>query len=137
MAGYTIRMLDQIPDISGDYPGEMRMSAAGDLGNEQVAFMWRRMPAETGGKGSYGHRHKTVEEIYFVIEGTIQFKLEDEIVVLTTTTMIRSPMARGPMVFAAIEAYRLTNQDKYADIAGHLSAWFFGLLMMQVKLCIH
>ncbi len=31
-----------------------------------------------------------------------------------------------PMVFAAIEAYRLTNQDKYADIAGHLSAWFFG-----------
>jgi hypothetical protein len=31
-----------------------------------------------------------------------------------------------PMVFAAIEAYRLTNQDKYADIAGHLSAWFLG-----------
>ncbi|MEP6927453.1 MAG: hypothetical protein ABI834_07445 [Ginsengibacter sp.] len=31
-----------------------------------------------------------------------------------------------PMVFAAIEAYRLTQQDKYADIAGHLSAWFLG-----------
>ena len=31
-----------------------------------------------------------------------------------------------PMVFAAIEAYRLTGQDKYADIAGHLSAWFLG-----------
>jgi len=31
-----------------------------------------------------------------------------------------------PMVFAAIEAYRLTNQDKYADMAGHLAAWFLG-----------
>jgi hypothetical protein len=31
-----------------------------------------------------------------------------------------------PMVFAAIEAYRLTNQEKYADIAGHLAAWFLG-----------
>ena len=31
-----------------------------------------------------------------------------------------------PMVFAAIEAYRLTGNDKYADIAGHLSAWFLG-----------
>jgi hypothetical protein len=31
-----------------------------------------------------------------------------------------------PMVFAAIEAYRLTSQDKYADMAGHLAAWFLG-----------
>jgi len=31
-----------------------------------------------------------------------------------------------PMVFAAIEAYKITNQDKYADLAGHLCAWFLG-----------
>jgi hypothetical protein len=31
-----------------------------------------------------------------------------------------------PMVFAAIEAYRLTNQPKYADMAGRLAAWFLG-----------
>ncbi len=31
-----------------------------------------------------------------------------------------------PMVSAAVEAYRLTNQAKYADIAGHLAAWFLG-----------
>ncbi len=31
-----------------------------------------------------------------------------------------------PMVFAAAEAFRLTGQSKYADIAGHLAAWFFG-----------
>jgi len=31
-----------------------------------------------------------------------------------------------PMVFAAVEAYRETGLDKYADLAGHLSAWFLG-----------
>lgn len=30
------------------------------------------------------------------------------------------------MVFAATEAFRLTGQKKYADIAGHLAAWFLG-----------
>lgn len=31
-----------------------------------------------------------------------------------------------PLVFAAIEAFKTTGQNKYADLAGHLSAWFFG-----------
>jgi hypothetical protein len=31
-----------------------------------------------------------------------------------------------PMVTAATEAYRVTKDDKYADLAGHLAAWFFG-----------
>ena len=89
MAAYTVRKLEEIPDISGDYPGEMRMTAAADLGNEQLAFMWRRMPAQTGGKGSYGHRHKDDEEIYLVIDGTVQFKLEDEILDLGPGSVVR------------------------------------------------
>lgn len=31
-----------------------------------------------------------------------------------------------PMIFGAIEAYKITTQEKYADIAGHLAAWFLG-----------
>ena len=89
MPGYSVSKVEEIPDVSGDYPGEMRMSAAADLGNEQLAFMWRRMPPQTGGKGSYGHRHRTDEEIYFVIEGTVQFKLEDEILDLGPGTVVR------------------------------------------------
>jgi mannose-6-phosphate isomerase-like protein (cupin superfamily) len=77
---WTIKTLEEIPDVLGDYPGEMRMSAASELGTEQVGFTWRRMPAQTGGKGSYGHRHKTQEEVYFVASGTLQFKLEDEVI---------------------------------------------------------
>ena len=89
MADWTIRKLEEIPDVLGDYPGEMRMSAAGDLGNEQVAFSWRRMPAKTGGKGSYGHRHKIAEEIYFVVSGTLQFKIEDDVMDAGEGTVIR------------------------------------------------
>jgi hypothetical protein len=43
---------------------------------EQVAFTHRAMPAQSGGKGGYGHRHKTQEEIYFVVRGTVQFSAE-------------------------------------------------------------
>ena len=31
-----------------------------------------------------------------------------------------------PMVFASIKAYQLTNDEKYADLAGHLASWFLG-----------
>ena len=48
-----------------------------------------RMPAKSGGKGSYGHRHKTQEEIYFVISGTLQFKLEEEIVDVGVGSAVR------------------------------------------------
>jgi mannose-6-phosphate isomerase-like protein (cupin superfamily) len=89
VAGWTIRKLEDLPDVLGDYPGEMRMTAAGDLGCEQVSFTWRRMPAQTGGKGSYGHRHKTQEEIYFVASGSLQFKLEDEVIDLGEGTVVR------------------------------------------------
>ena len=91
MADWTIRKLEEIPDVLGDYPGEMRMSAVSDLGLEQVGFTWRRMPAQSGGKGSYGHRHKTQEEVYFVVSGTLEFKLEGEVVELGPGTVVRVP----------------------------------------------
>ena len=89
MADYTVATLEEIPDVSGDYPGEMRMSAAAELGNEQLAFTWRRMPAQTGGKGAYGHRHRNDEEIYFIFGGTVEFKLGDEVLELGPGTVVR------------------------------------------------
>jgi mannose-6-phosphate isomerase-like protein (cupin superfamily) len=128
MAGYTVRRLDEIPDVLGDYPGEMRMSAAADLGNEQVAFTWRRMPAQTGGKGSYGHRHKEDEEIYFVAEGTLQFKLDDEIldlgpgtVVRCAPEVVRSVWNEGPDVVVIIVGRR--SNDPSADVEQVADFW--------------
>jgi mannose-6-phosphate isomerase-like protein (cupin superfamily) len=47
------------------------------------------MPPGTGGKGSYGHRHKTQEEIYLVLSGRLEFKLESEVVELGPLTAVR------------------------------------------------
>lgn len=89
MSDYTIRRLTDVPDAFGDkYPGEMRF-LTGELGTTQVAVTHRRMPPQTGGKGGYGHRHKTQEEIYFVISGQLQFKLGDDLVDVEGPTAVR------------------------------------------------
>ena len=89
MTDYTIRKLDDVPDaFGGEYPGTMRYLTE-PLGNTQVAFTHRVMPPQSGGKGSYGHRHKTQEEIYYVISGSLQFKLGDEIVDVDAGTAVR------------------------------------------------
>lgn len=90
MADYTIKRLGKVDDVLGDYPGEMRMMTSA-LDADQVAFTFRRMPQHTGGKGSYGHRHKTQEEIYFVASGKLQFKLADEVFDLEQGTVVRVP----------------------------------------------
>ena len=61
------------------YPGAMRFLTEA-LDARQVALTHRLMPARSGGKGGYGHRHRTQEEIYYVISGTLQFKVDDEVV---------------------------------------------------------
>jgi mannose-6-phosphate isomerase-like protein (cupin superfamily) len=90
VSDYTVRRLEDVDDVLGDYPGEMRMMTEA-LGAEQVAFTYRRMPQHTGGKGSYGHRHKEQEEIYFVASGKLQFKLGDEVIELERGSAIRVP----------------------------------------------
>lgn len=89
MSDYTIRALADVPDAFGDsYPGEMRFMAP-ELGTEQVAVTHRRMPPRTGGKGGYGHRHRTQEEVYLVLAGTLQFKLDDEVVDVAAPAAVR------------------------------------------------
>src|SRR5262245_15694198 len=90
MADYTVVRLEEVDDVLGDYPGEMRLLTSG-LEAEQVAFTYRRMPQFTGGKGSYGHRHKTQEEVYFVASGKLQFKLGDEVIELGPGSAVRVP----------------------------------------------
>ncbi len=88
MANYTITACSEAENVLGDYPGEMRF-LTGKLGSEQLAFTYRRMPQHTGGKGGYGHRHRTQEEIYYVISGRLQFKLEDDVVDVGAGTAVR------------------------------------------------
>lgn len=90
MSDYTITAREQATDYMAEFPryGEMR-AYAGALGAEQIAFTWRQMPPGTGGRGSYGHRHVTQEEIYFVISGTVTFKVGDDVFEAGPGTAVR------------------------------------------------
>ena len=90
MSGYAIVTSDDAPDMMAQYEGfgEMRFFAE-PLAAEQVAFTWRLMPSGSGGKGSYGHRHRDQEEIYFIVRGKLEFKLGDEVVEVGPRTAVR------------------------------------------------
>lgn len=90
MSDYTITRLEDVEDVLGDYPGEMRFLTDA-LGNEQVAITHRRMPAQTGGKGGYGHFHKVQEEVLFVFSGELEVKLGDDVHTVGPGTAVRVP----------------------------------------------
>ncbi len=77
---YSIAAREDAEDYMKDYPGfgELR-SFGGAVDSDQMAFSWRLMPSGTGGRGSYGHKHATQEEIVFVVSGTVTFKIGDDV----------------------------------------------------------
>jgi mannose-6-phosphate isomerase-like protein (cupin superfamily) len=77
--GYTVCEIAEAADaFEGKYPGAMRF-LSGPLETEQISITYREMPPGSGGKGGYGHHHKTQEEIYLVVSGRLEFKLGDEV----------------------------------------------------------
>jgi mannose-6-phosphate isomerase-like protein (cupin superfamily) len=88
--GYSIAAREQALDFMAEYPGYGEQRWYSDaLGSEQVSFSWRRMPPDTGGRGSYGHRHPGLEEVYFVISGTVTFKVGDDLFEAGPQTAVR------------------------------------------------
>jgi mannose-6-phosphate isomerase-like protein (cupin superfamily) len=89
MSQYTVRAVAEVPDVfGGSYPGAMRFMTE-PLEARQVALTHRLMPPSSGGKGSSGHRHKRQEEIYYVVSGTLQFKLEDDVIDVPAGSAVR------------------------------------------------
>jgi uncharacterized cupin superfamily protein len=87
---YTVANREEAVDFMAEYPeyGEMRWYSDA-LGTEQVSFSWRRMAPGTGGRGSYGHCHPGQEEVYFVISGTVTFKVNEDVFEAGPQTAVR------------------------------------------------
>ena len=97
-SGYSIARREDALDFMAQYPGYGEQRWYSDaLGTERVSFSWRHMPPGTGGRGSYGHRHPGQEEVYFVISGTVTFKVGDDV------------FEAGPQT-----AVRMTGEDFYS-----------------------
>lgn len=90
MSNYTIVNFDDVENsfAKRGWPGEMK-HLKDPLNTEQVAVTYRKMPPQSGGKGGYGHKHKTQEELFIVLSGTLQFKLDDEVVDVPAKSAVR------------------------------------------------
>jgi uncharacterized cupin superfamily protein len=83
---YTLMRAGEAPDFSGDAPGAF-LGYGRPMGSEQLALNIRVIePGMTSGPpGSdpaWGHAHKTIEELYLVIEGELTMKLGDDVLTL-------------------------------------------------------
>jgi uncharacterized cupin superfamily protein len=108
-SGYSIAGREDALDFMARWPeyGEQRWYSDA-LGTEQVSFSWRRMLPRTGGRGSYGHHHPGQEEVYFVISGTVTFKVGDAVFEAGPQTAVR---------MTGEEAYSLHNDtDAEAEL---------------------
>ena len=89
-SGYSIAVREDALDFMAEWPGYGEQRWYSDaLGTEQVSFSWRRMLPATGGRGSYGHCHPGQEEIFFVIAGTVTFKVGDDVFEAGPQTAVR------------------------------------------------
>jgi mannose-6-phosphate isomerase-like protein (cupin superfamily) len=87
---YSVAHREHALDFMDGWPeyGEQRWYSDA-LATEQVSFSWRRMLPGTGGRGSNGHRHPGQEEVYFVISGTVTFKIDDDVFEAGPQTAVR------------------------------------------------
>jgi mannose-6-phosphate isomerase-like protein (cupin superfamily) len=91
MAGYTKLNLrqdveDQAPNFGLEGKIEARMARV-PLELEHSGVSYQRLAP--GFRMPFGHRHKTQEEIYIVISGSMRAKLEDEVVELKPYDALR------------------------------------------------
>ena len=86
MSGYTVLRAGEAPDYTGEAPGAF-LGYARPMGSTQLGVNIRVLAPHTehkppGAPDGFGHSHRTIEEIYFVLEGELAVKLGDDVVTL-------------------------------------------------------
>jgi len=90
MASYTLVNLKEVEDQAPNFglaPNIEARMARVPLELEHSGISYQRIAPNF--RIPFGHRHKTQEEIYVVVSGSIRVKLEDEIVELKQWDAIR------------------------------------------------
>ena len=76
----------EAPDYTGDAPGAFR-GYARPMGSEQLGVNLRVLEpgmahVPPGADPALGHSHRTIEEVYFVVDGELTIKLVDDVLTL-------------------------------------------------------
>jgi uncharacterized cupin superfamily protein len=111
VSDYTVLRAADAPDYTGDAPGAFR-GYARPMGSEQLAVNLRVLEpgmahVPPGEDPALGHSHRTIEEIYFVVDGELTIKLADDVLTLGPRDAVRIPA----------DTPRATRNDSAAETA--------------------
>jgi uncharacterized cupin superfamily protein len=111
VSDYTVLRAADAPDYTGDAPGAF-YGYARPMGSEQLGVNLRVLEpgmahVPPGQDPTRGHSHRTIEEIYFVVEGELTIKLGEDVLTLGPRDAVRIP-AQTP---------RATRNDSDAEAA--------------------
>lgn len=133
MSDYSIVRASEAPDYTGDAPGAF-LGYGRPGGAEQIAFNVRVLAPHTrhsppGTDPSAGHSHRTIEELYFVIDGEIEIKLGEDLTTLRPRDAVRiSPST--PRAFrnnsdrdAIVAMCSVRVEDPHAEAQWHEGFW--------------
>ena len=95
MSEYTVMRAAEAPDYTGDAPGAF-LGYARPMGSEQLGVNLRVLAPGTahvppGEDPALGHSHRTIEEVYFVVDGDVTVKLGDDVLTLGPRDAVRIP----------------------------------------------
>jgi uncharacterized cupin superfamily protein len=95
VSDYTVMRAAEAPDYTGDAPGAF-LGYARPMGSEQLGVNLRVLAPGTahvppGEDPGLGHSHRTIEELYFVVDGEVTVKLGDDVLTLGPRDAVRIP----------------------------------------------
>jgi mannose-6-phosphate isomerase-like protein (cupin superfamily) len=133
MSEYSVMRADDAPDYTGDAPGAF-IGYGRPMGSTQLGFNVRVLEpgmahVPPGGDPTQGHSHKTIEEIYLVLEGEITMKVAGDVITLGPRDAVflppQTPRATrndgdAPAVFAMVST---KVEDPMAETNAHHDFW--------------
>jgi mannose-6-phosphate isomerase-like protein (cupin superfamily) len=133
VSDYTILRAADAPDYTGDAPGAF-IGYGRPLGARQVAVNIRVLAPHTahvppGGDPTRGHSHRSIEEIYLVLEGEVAVKLGDDVTPLGPRDAVRIPPETPRAVRndsdaeAAFVMVSVRVEDQSTESHGHEDFW--------------
>jgi uncharacterized cupin superfamily protein len=133
VSDYTILRAADAPDYTGDAPGAFHGYGRA-LGAEQLAVNIRVLAPHTahvapGGDPTRGHSHRTIEEVYLVLDGEITVKLGDDVTTLGPRDAVRVPPTTPRAVRndsgadATFLMISVRVDDHAAESQGHEGFW--------------
>ena len=132
-AGYTVMRAAEAPDYTGEAPGAF-LGYARPMGSTQLGVNVRVLAPHSehkppGSPDGFGHSHRTIEELYFVLEGELAMKLGDDVLTLGPRDAVLIPAGTPRAVRnesdaeAAFLLCSVKTEDPRAESVQHEAFW--------------